>query len=122
MQKLLKNVTNEKLKAYFIWVPILRMDSREWALKRAQRYSGERYRHFWDGSKAAANAWQKHFDHEGAFWDAYFLYDSEVEWKKGPTEPTLWMQQLKALEKLAPRLKIGDLEKKTIELLDQISE
>lgn len=122
MQKLLKNVTHEKLKAYFIWLPVLRMDSREWALKRAQRYSGERYRHFWDVNKATSNAWQKHFKHDSAIWDAYFLYSADAIWEKELTKPDFWMQQLKTLEKLAPRFKLEELKEKTIELLNKISE
>jgi len=95
MQTVLKNISDERMKAYIIWLPVLPTDNRNWAVKRTKELSDSRVRHFWDGEKLTGQIWRRVLRLEGPLsWDTYFLYDHKTHWIDEPTLPDFWMHQL----------------------------
>jgi hypothetical protein len=122
MQTVLKNISNERLKAYIIWLPVLPTDNRNWAVKRTTEFLDRRVRYFWDGDQLTGKIWLPVLGLEGSLsWDTYFLYDHQVYWTDQPTVPSFWMHQLsyeKSRQELL--LDVPAFERKTRELLEQI--
>ncbi|MDZ7344565.1 MAG: hypothetical protein ONA90_08615, partial [candidate division KSB1 bacterium] len=97
----MKNIADERLKAYLIWLPVLPTDNRNWAAKRMNELSDHRVRHFWDGDQLMGKIWLPVLGLEGPLsWDTYFLYDHKVRWANQPTVPNFWMHQLSYEENL----------------------
>jgi len=122
MQTVLKNIVDERLKAYIIWLPVLPSDNRNWAVKRTKEFSDSRVRYFWDGEKLTGLTWKRVLELEGPLsWDTYFLYDHQAHWAEHPTMPDFWMHQL-SYEKNRQDvfLDVPTFERKTRELLEQI--
>jgi hypothetical protein len=122
MQTILKNIPDEGLKAYIIWLPVLPTDNRNWAVKRMKELSDHRVRHFWDGDRLLGKIWLRVLGFEGPLsWDTYFLYDHKVHWADQPTVPSFWMHQLGYEENHQERfLHSPTFERKARELLEQI--
>jgi hypothetical protein len=122
MQTVLKNISDERLKAYIIWLPVLPTDNRNWAVKRTSEYSDSRVRYFWDGDQMTGKTWLSVLGLEGALsWDTYFLYDHKARWTDQPTVPSFWMHQLRYEENLQEFfLNVPTFERKARELLEQI--
>jgi hypothetical protein len=122
MQTILKNISDERLKAYLIWLPVLPTDNHNWAVKRMSELSDHRVRHFWDGDQLTGKIWLSVLGLEGPLsWDTYFLYDHKARWTNQPTIPSFWMHQLSA-EKNRHELflNVPTFERKARELLEQI--
>lgn len=122
MQTVLKNIGNERLKAYIIWLPVLPSDNRKWAVKRTQEFADARVRYFWDGEKLTGQIWRRVLNLEAPLaWDTYFLYNHQAHWNDEPTRPDFWMHQLSAEKKRQDIfLEVPAFERKTRELLEQI--
>lgn len=122
MQTVLKNISDARLKAYIIWLPVLPTDNRNWAVKRTTEFSDGRVRHFWDGDQLTGKIWIPVLGLEGPLsWDTYFLYDHKARWANQPTEPSFWMHQLRYEENLQEHfLNVPAFERKARELLDHI--
>ena len=122
MQTVLKDIPNERLKTYIIWLPVLPSDNRNWAAKRTNEFPDKRVRYFWDGEQLTGEIWHPLLGLEGPLsWDTYFLYDHKVRWNDKPTAPAFWMHQLsyeKNLQELF--LNVPTFERKARELLEQI--
>lgn len=122
MQTVLKNISNERLKAYIIWLPVLPTDNRNWAVKRTNEFSDSRVSYFWDGDQMTGKIWLRVLGIKGPLsWDTYFLYDHKVHWADEPTVPSFWMHQLsyeKSRQELL--LDVPAFERKARELLEQI--
>jgi len=122
MQTVLKNIPEERLRAYIIWLPVLPTDNRNWAVKRTNEFSDNRVRYFWDGDQLTGQIWLRVLGLEGPLsWDTYFLYDDKVRWVDQPTVPNFWMHQL-SYEKNRQELLLDTptFERKTRELIDRI--
>lgn len=122
MQTILKNIPDDRLKAYVIWLPVLPTDNRNWAIKRMKELSDQRVRYFWDGDQLMGKIWLLVLGLEGPLsWDTYFLYDHKVHWADKPTVPSFWMHQL-SYEKSSRELflNVPTFERKARELLEQI--
>lgn len=122
MQTVLKNISDARLKAYIIWLPVLPTDNRNWAVKRTAEFSDSRVRHFWDGDQLTGKIWIPVLGLAGPLsWDTYFLYDHKVGWTNQPTVPNFWMHQLsyeKSRQELL--LDVPAFERKARELLEKI--
>ena len=110
--EVLAKVPSRDLRAYFVWLPILKNDDLAAARASAAKFPDPRITHFWDGDKAlgwalgellklpARDPGHPH----GVAWDAYLLYAPGLHWKKTPPLPTYWMHQLWGADELAPLL------------------
>ncbi|NIR47286.1 hypothetical protein GWO43_02295 [candidate division KSB1 bacterium] len=119
MQKVLKNVADERLRAYVVWLPILQNDNRKAAVERTAEFNDKRVTHFWDKDRETGQVWQRILDIERLAWDVYFLYSSNSQWQKQPTSPYFWMHQLGGIRK-GEFLDEEKFESKAKELLERL--
>jgi copper chaperone len=120
MQKVLKNISDDQLRAYIIWLPILSGDNRSAAEKRSGEFADHRVTYFWDSDRVTGKAWQQALGLSGIAWDVYFLYGAQTRWDTEPTLPDFWMHQLSVAENKAPFLNEPDFEVKVKELLSKV--
>lgn len=116
MQSVLKNVTDDRVRVYIVWLPMFPGDSRSWAQTRSSEFSDPRLSYYWDGGRLTGDDWGKALGIDRTAWDVYFLYGSKTEWTKGTPAPAFWMHQLGGVTK-APMLNKTDFERKLKELL-----
>ena len=116
MQSVLKNVPDDRVRVYIVWLPMFPGDSRSWAQTRSNEFSDPRLSYYWDGGKVTGEDWGKALGIDRTAWDVYFLYGSTAEWHKGTPTPAFWMHQLGGLTK-APMLNKSDFEAKLKDLL-----
>src|SRR6266404_8016857 len=116
MQSVLKSVSDDRVRAYIVWLPMFLGDSRGWAQTRSNEFSDPRLSYYWDGGKFTGEDWGKTLGIDRTAWDVYFLYGANAEWNKGTPTPAFWMHQLGGVTK-APMLNKGDFETKLKELL-----
>jgi hypothetical protein len=122
MQTVLRNIADERLKAYIIWLPVLRSDNRQWAIERTKEFADGRVRYFWDGEKLTGQIWRRVLALEAPLaWDTYFLYNQQAHWADQPSLPDFWMHQLSAEKKRHDIfLDVPAFERKARELLEPI--
>lgn len=120
MQTILNDVSDERLRAYIIFLPILQTDDRGSAKKRASEFADKRLAYFWDGDRSTGKLWQRVLDLEGIAWDVYFLYGPEAQWDREPTAPDFWMHQLGHARGKAPLLNKSKFESKVKDLLGEV--
>lgn len=118
MQKVLKEIPDERLRAYIVWLPMFPGDSRKWAQTRADEFSDKRLSYYWDGEKLSGKEWQKLLGTKREAWDVYLLYGAASQWDKEPATPDFWMHQLGGVTH-APTLDEEAFETKVKELLSQ---
>src|SRR5205807_7701120 len=94
MQKVLKNVSDDRLRAYIVWLPMFPGDSQEWAKIRSDEFSNKRLSYYWDGNKLTGQQWQQVLGTSRTAWDVYLLYSAESRWDEEPAAPDFWMHQL----------------------------
>jgi hypothetical protein len=93
MQKALKNVPDERLRAHIIWLPMFPGDSRSWATTRSDEFTDKRLSYYWDGEKLTGKEWQKVLGTKGVAWDIYLIYGAESKWDKELPTPDFWMHR-----------------------------
>ncbi|MCI0691968.1 hypothetical protein L0337_08170 [candidate division KSB1 bacterium] len=122
MQTVLRNIPDQGVKAYIIWMPVLPTDNRNWAVKRTREFSDSRLRYFWDGEQLTGQIWLRVLGLDGPLsWDTYFLYGHKVHWTDQPTLPDFWMHQLSYEEKRRENfLAVPTFEHRARELLEQM--
>lgn len=120
MQKVLRNNSDDRLRAYIVWLPILWGDNRASAEARSGEFADPRVTYFWDGNHLTGKAWQRTLNLSGIVWDVYFLYNGEARWGTEPTAPDFWMHQLSVADNKAPFLNEPDFEAKVKELLGKV--
>ena len=59
MQSVLKNVPDDRLRAYIVWLPMFPGDSRSWAQTRSNEFSDARLSYYWDGGRLTGDDWGK---------------------------------------------------------------
>jgi len=95
--EILEAVTDEKLKVYVVWTPVLQEDDRQAAVKAITHVPDERAIHFWDADKSLGFSLGKTItlprERELA-WDVYVAFDATAEWVDGIPNPAYWMHQL----------------------------
>ncbi len=104
MKRVLKEVNDEDLRAYIIWMPVLRGDNRAAAATLADNFQDDRVTFFWDAEQYTGNIWRDVLNlNRNLAWDIYFLYGQEVKWGTLPSNPDFWMHQLGGVT-IAPTL------------------
>jgi hypothetical protein len=118
MQSVLKNIQDDRIRAYFVWLPVIRTDDRESAVQRSMEFTDQRLTHFWDGEQSTGKAWDPVLNTGQLAWDVYLIYEPSVVWEKdAPPAPSFWMHQLGGIEH-APRLNREMFETKIKEILN----
>ena len=120
MQKLLKNIPDERLRMYVVWLPMMVKDDRAAAVEFSAECKDSRVVNYWDGPRRTGKAWQQLLDLSVSAWDVYFVYGADVRWTDAaPPKPAFWMHQLgkKGTDKGAPLLNEAELEAKVREQL-----
>ena len=92
---------DDNIAFFIVYIPMLRSDNREAAVRSLKDWEDPRYKVYWDGDKEIGKAYGKTMDLPGgaAAWDIYFLYDGEAKWKDGAPKPNFWMHQLGYFDK-----------------------
>jgi hypothetical protein len=116
IQSVLKNVQDNQIRAYFVWLPVMRNDDRESAIERSKEFTDQRLSHYWDGDGLTGKAWIDVLKTGELAWDVYLLYPPSASWEKAPPAPAFWMHQLRGIEH-APHLDRSVFEAKVKELL-----
>ena len=109
MQTVLKNVSAADVSVYFVWLPCIRSDSKDEAIKRVSEFSDSRVHNYWDEGRLTGNAWQARLGLSTFAWDVYFLFDRSAVWQKPAPQPVFWMHQLGGVTK-APFLNEKEFE------------
>jgi hypothetical protein len=116
MQFVLKDIPDERIKAYFVWLPVIQTDNREAAVQRSNEFVDPRLTHYWDAEQFTGKAWNPILNTGQLAWDVYLIYAPSVQWEKEPPAPSFWMHQLGGVEH-APRLNQEMFEVKIKEIL-----
>src|SRR5215472_16691249 len=119
MQKVLRNVSDDGLRAYVVWLPMFPGDSRDWANTRSNEFSDRRLSYHWDAGRLTGQQWQKVLGISRTAWDVYLLYSADIDWDNEVAAPSFWMHQLSGVTQ-APRLDEAVFEAKVKELLNQV--
>ena len=107
MGKVLKDVPDDRLRAYVVWDPIFGGDFDGESRKLSNKFGDKRVRYFKDPKSFAGNLWERVLQTKrGIAWDVYLLYGADAEWGDEPPPPAFWMHQLNGVTK-APRLHAG---------------
>jgi hypothetical protein len=119
MQTVMKDIKDERLRAYFVWLPCIWTDDRDSAVERSKEFADPRLRQFWDGKRYTGIAWDKTLDTGELAWDVYLIYRAGTKWQNdAPPIPNFWMHQLGGIEH-APRLDRTAFESKVREFLNR---
>jgi hypothetical protein len=91
----LKNVSDDRVRAYVIWDPIFGGDFDGEAKKLSNVFPDKRVSYFKDPDSLTGNLWKRvlKLDNEIA-WDVYLLYAAGAQWDQEPPQPDFWMHQL----------------------------
>jgi hypothetical protein len=120
MEKVLKEVTDERVKVYVIWDPIFGGDFNGEAKKLSNRFPDKRVTYFKDPDSLSGTLWETVLKTEREIaWDVYLLYNAGAEWGKEPPQPDYWMHQLGGVTK-APRLNTPKFIAELKALLDKL--
>lgn len=103
MVKTLRQVTDDRVRAYIVWLPIYGGDFEGEAGKLSNSFRDKRVSYFLDPENETGKEWQPVLKTPFLAWDVYLLYGPDIQWEKEPPPPTFWMHQL-GLVKTAPQL------------------
>ncbi len=85
------------MRAYVVWLPVLRRgDIAPAARREARRVSDQRATHFLDPDAKLAKLYSEIIQLPRGLpaWDVYFVFGPKVRWEEKPPHPTYWMHQL----------------------------
>jgi hypothetical protein len=98
--KTLKSVTDERVRAYIVWLPIFGGDFKGEARKLSNSFRDRRVSYFLDPESETGKQWERILKTERVIaWDVYLLYGPDAEWKEEPAQPAFWMHQLGGVTK-----------------------
>lgn len=120
MQKVLKDVPDERVRVYVIWDPIFggKFDSE--AKKLSNSFPDKRVSYYKDPDSQSGKLWERVLKTEREIaWDVYLLYDADARWEKEPPKPEYWMHQLDGVT-IAPRLDEAKFTEELKALLDKM--
>jgi hypothetical protein len=102
--KTLKKVTDDRVKAYVVWLPIFGGDFRGEARKLSNKFPDKRVSYYIDAESLTGDLWERVLKTGRSIaWDVYLLYGGAARWEEEPRLPDFWMHQLDGVTK-APRL------------------
>jgi hypothetical protein len=118
--KTLKNVGDDRVKAYIVWLPIFGGDFKGEARKLSDSFPDKRVSYFLDPDSLSGSLWERILKTErGIAWDVYLVYGAGAQWEKEPPPPDFWMHQLNGVTK-APRLDQAAFAARLKEMLSEI--
>ena len=98
--KTLKSVTDPRVKAYIVWLPIFGGDFKGEARKLSNSFRDKRVSYFLDPESLSGKQWERVLKTERFIaWDVYLLYGADANWKEEPPQPAFWMHQLGGVTK-----------------------
>ena len=98
--KTLKSVTDPRVKAYIVWLPIFGGDFKGEARKLSHSFRDKRVSYFLDPESLSGKQWERVLKTERSIaWDVYLLYGADANWKEQPPQPAFWMHQLGGVTK-----------------------
>jgi hypothetical protein len=98
--KTLKSVTDARVKAYIVWLPIFGGDFKGEARKLSNSFRDKRVSYFLDPESLSGKQWERVLKTERFIaWDVYLLYGADANWKEEPPQPAFWMHQLSGVTK-----------------------
>lgn len=101
--KTLKSVTDDRVRAYIVWLPIFGGDFKGEARKLSNSFRDRRVSYFLDPESETGKQWERLLKTERFIaWDVYLLYGPDANWEEDPPQPAFWMHQLGGVTK-APR-------------------
>src|SRR5262245_11061985 len=118
MVKALKSITDDRVRAYIVWLPIYGGDFKGEAQKLSNSFRDSRVSYFLDPESETGKQWQPILKTPFIAWDVYLLYGPDTRWEKQPPQPEFWMHQL-GLVTGAPRF---DEETFTAKLKEMVGE
>ncbi len=95
-EEVLEEVASEELRAYAVWVPMLRTDDERSARRATTFLPDERVSHYWIPSQGLGRAFQEPLALAGEpAWDVYLLFGPGRSWSDGEVPaPDHFMHQL----------------------------
>lgn len=122
MVKTLKDVPDNRVRAYIVWLPIFGGDFKGASRERSKSFPDARVNYFLDPDSLAGELWKPVLKlTEDIAWDVYLLYGPNAKWDKDPPPPDFWMHQLGGVT-TAPRLNQTAFEAKLKEMLPSAKE
>lgn len=94
--KTLAQITDQDLRIFSVWVPILKSDTQESISQAALQLTDDRVSQFWDAEGELAKKFSRIMQlGEGQpAWDVYFVFNRDAEWLSQPPVPDFWLHQL----------------------------
>ena len=120
MQSVLREIPDDRIRAYIVWLPMFPGDNRSWAQTRSDEFTDNRLSYFWDGGKLMGEEFNKTLGINTTAWDVYFLYGPRSQWDAPVPTPSFWMHQLDGVTE-APRLDKEEFKNKLKDLLASIN-
>jgi hypothetical protein len=118
--KTLKSVTDDRVTAYIVWLPIFGGDFKGEARKLSKSFRDKRVSYFLDPESETGKEWERVLKTERFIaWDVYLLYGAGANWQDDPPLPDFWMHQLGGVAK-APRFDESTFTAKLKEMLDEM--
>ncbi len=102
MRKILDEVSDERLRMYVVWEPMLSGDTKALSYEMSKKVIDPRMVYqAWDGERITGKTWTRvmldgdeRWFANGPAWDVYFLYSADAKWGKSqPSVPTYWQHQ-----------------------------
>jgi hypothetical protein len=98
--KTLQRVTDDRVRAYIIWLPIFGGDFKGEAHKLSNSFRDKRVSYFLDPTSETGKQWEHVLKTERVIaWDVYLLYGPGADWQDEPSPPDFWMHQLGGVTK-----------------------
>jgi hypothetical protein len=98
--KTLKSVTDDRVRAYIVWLPIFGGDFKGEARKLSNTFRDKRVSYFLDPTSETGKQWERVLKTERFIaWDVYLLYGADANWENEPPQPAYWMHQLGGVTK-----------------------
>jgi len=118
--KTLENVTDNRVRAYVIWLPIFGGDFKGEQRNLSRSFSDKRVSYFSDSMMLSGKQWEQILKTERVIaWDVYMLYGPDAKWGESPPMPEYWMHQLGGVTK-APAYKEEVFRAKLKDMLQEI--
>ena len=120
LTKTLKNVTDVRVRAYIVWLPIFGGDFKGEQRKLSRGFGDRRITYFSDSESHSGKLWEQVLKTQRLIaWDVYMLYGPDAKWGEEPPLPDYWMHQLGGVTK-APRFNEEAFRAKLKEMLGEI--
>jgi hypothetical protein len=122
MVKTLKDIPDDRVRAYIVWLPIFGGDFKGASQERSKSFADARVNYFLDPDSLTGELWKPVLKlNDDIAWDVYMLYGPDAKWDKEPPQPDFWMHQLSGVTQ-APRLNQTAFEAKLKEMLPTAKE